>query len=68
MLTTVTLNEDLRPWRKGDDIHVSDALARELVKKGEARNPRPFGPAVPERAAEVPKRPILNLGRNARRG
>lgn len=69
MLTTVTLVADMRPWRKGDDIHVSSVLAGQLVKNGEAVNPRPFqspnGPAA--RAQEAPQRPTLHLGRRARR-
>lgn len=71
MLTTVTLTQDLRPWRRGDDIHVSAELADALVKKGEAANPRPFHVSdapVQARAAEAPRRPILNLGRKARKG
>lgn len=71
MLTTVTLTRDLRPWRKGDHIHISPALADALVKKGDASNPRPFvapnAPAVPVRSQQVPERPVLRLGRKARR-
>ncbi len=76
-LTTVTLTRDMRPWRKGDDIHVATILAEHLVKTGEAQNPRPFvepnssstlgTPAVPVRPKTAPVRPILHLGRKARR-
>ena len=70
-LTTVTLRTDMRPWRKGDHIHITPALAEALVKKGEAENPRPFvepnAPQVPVRTQKAPERPILSLGRKARR-
>jgi hypothetical protein len=70
-LTTVTLTRDLRPWRKGDDIHITPALADSLVKKGDATNPRAFVPpnasAVPVRTQTAPARPVLSLGRKARR-
>lgn len=71
MLTTVTLTSDVRPWRKGDDIHIPPALAAALVKSGEATNPRPFvapnAPVAPVRSQAPPTRPILSLGRKARR-
>ena len=70
-LITVTLRTDMRPWRKGDDIHVSPELAATLVEKGEAENARPFAkpnaPKVPARPQKAPERPILSLGRKARR-
>lgn len=68
MLKTVTLTQDMRPWRRGDDIHVDAALADALVKKGEAANPRPFqSPNAPlERVTAAPKRPVLGLGRKVK--
>ncbi|ANM12052.1 hypothetical protein [Rhizobium sp. N324] len=44
-MKTVTLTQDMRPWRDGDDIHVDDKLARSLVENGEAKDLRPFNPA-----------------------
>lgn len=44
-MMTVTLNQDLRPWRAGDAIHIDDDLARKLVADGEARDMRPFNPS-----------------------
>jgi hypothetical protein len=70
-LTTVTLTQDMRPWRKGDDIHIDPKLAEHLVKRGEAKDPRPFvapnAPVAPVRPQKAPERPILHLGRKARR-
>lgn len=43
-MRTVTLKTDMRPWRAGDDIHVEDDLASQLVADGEAENMRPFPP------------------------
>lgn len=67
MLTTVTLTADLRPWRKGDDIHISPALAAHLVQNGEAQNPRPFvspnAPVAPVRVQGAPQRSVLHLHR-----
>lgn len=71
MLTTVTLTADMRPWRKGDDIHISPQLAEALVKKGEAKDPRPFqsqiAPAVPVRSQAPPARAVLHVSRKAKR-
>lgn len=50
-MKTVTLARDMRPWRAGDDVPLSDELAATLVASGEATNPRPF-PAGSE-AADV---------------
>lgn len=38
----IELTTDLRPWRRGDNVPVPDALADKLVESGEAINPRPF--------------------------
>ncbi|MDO1582425.1 hypothetical protein [Rhizobium oryzicola] len=43
-MKTVTLTQDLRPWRAGDDVHLEDVVAQQLVDNGEAENLRPFAP------------------------
>lgn len=44
-MKTVTLTQDLRPWRAGDDVHLEDEVAARLVASGEAENLRAFRPA-----------------------
>lgn len=44
-MKTVTLTQDLRPWRAGDEIHIEDDVAARLIENGEAKNPKPFRPA-----------------------
>lgn len=66
MATIVRITKDLHPWRKGQDaVIASDTLAAQLVKSGDAENPRPFPPPdvapVQTRAVEAPKRPMLRL-------
>ncbi len=53
-MMTVTLKNDMRPWRAGDDIHVSDALADALIAAGDAGDLRPFRPMGYEAAMVEP--------------
>ncbi len=53
-MMTVTLNQDVRPWRAGDDVHLPDEAADALVASGEAGNKRPFA----RRATTSPSRPL----------
>jgi hypothetical protein len=40
----VTLTRDMRPWHKGQDAVLPDALAAKLIKAGEATNEREYPP------------------------
>ena len=53
-MVTVTLTKDMRPWREGDPIHVSDTLARKLVDEGSAKDPRTFPEGKPLKVASKP--------------
>lgn len=44
-MKTVTLTQDVRPWRKGDKATVPDDVADRLVENGEAEKPEKFPPA-----------------------
>lgn len=41
---TVTLTQDVRPWRAGDDVHLPETVAKTLIDTGEAKDMRPFKP------------------------
>lgn len=55
-MKTVTLTRDMRPYGRGEDLHLPDDMADKLVSAGEAENPRPFPPTDLAPAAEVPAR------------
>ena len=42
MLYTVTLTQDVRPWRAGDKVHVEKGLADLLIERGEATDKETF--------------------------
>lgn len=44
-MKTVTLTQDLRPWRKGDKATVEDDVADRMIEAGEAKDPVKFPPA-----------------------
>lgn len=69
-MITVTMTRDLRPWRKGDSATVADALAAQMIEKGEAKDPRPFPPpdvapgsGAPSQAP-VDQKPVLSRPRD----
>jgi hypothetical protein len=55
----IELTTDLRPWRRGDNVPVPDALADILVASGEATNPRPYLPREPSIADLVITQPPI---------
>jgi hypothetical protein len=48
----VRMTRDMRPWGKGQDAVLPEALAAKLVKDGDAEDSRPFPP--PDVAPRVP--------------
>lgn len=48
----VTFTRDMRPWQKGEDAVLPDALAAKVIASGEAKDSRPFPP--PDVAPAVP--------------
>lgn len=57
----VKLTKDLHPWREGQDAVLPDELATQVLKSGEATDPRPFPP--PDVAPAVPVGKTLTLPR-----
>jgi hypothetical protein len=52
----VTFTRDMRPWQKGQEAVLPDALAAKVVASGEATDPRPFPPqdVAPTRPVGTP--------------
>jgi len=41
-MISVTITRDMRPFRAGEVAHLDDDVARQLVRDGEATDPRSF--------------------------
>lgn len=44
MMYSVTLTNDVRPWRAGDTVHVPEGAADALINSGDGKDKRPFRP------------------------